>query len=367
MNEIGTLKQEMDTPALLIDLDLMEKNMSTMANFFRGKKSVLRPHTKIHKTPILAKKQITMGAKGICCQKVGAAEIMVSSGIQNVLITNVVGTPSKVDRLVKLSRAADITVEVDDPSNCELISKAALKEGTTVNVLVDVQIGCGRFGADPGEPSLSLVKQVRSLKGLQFKGVMGVDACLAGIEPRSERNIRIQNAEGSLVDTKRLIERSGIQVQEVSTGATGTYDVSGTTPEVTEVEAGSYLLMDSYYHEHVPEFECALTLLTTVISKHPEGNVVLDAGKASISSANGPPSLLPTETFDPNNFQFYRLHAENSLLKRKNQAKIEVGDKVQLIPSYLDATVVRHERFYGMRRDRVEEIFPIIGMNASTQ
>ena len=366
MNEIGILKQEMDTPALLIDLELMEKNMSTMANFFRGKKSVLRAHTKIHKTPMLAQRQIAQGARGICCQKVGAAEIMVSSGIENVLITNVVGAPSKIDRLVRLSKAADITVEVDDPSNCELISKAALREGATVNVLVDVQIGCGRFGADPGEPSLNLVKHVKSLKGLRFKGVIGVDSNLAGVEPRSQRRAQIRNAEGLLIETKRLIEKSGIQVEEVSTGATGTYDVSGANPEVTEVEAGSYLLMDSVYHEHVPEFECALTLLTTVISKHPEGNVVLDAGKASISSVNGPPKLLPTETFDPENFQFYELQAENSLWKRKNQAKVEVGDKVQLIPSYLDTTVIRHERFYGIRRDRVEEIFPIMGRNAST-
>jgi len=366
MNEIGTLKENMDTPALLVDLDLMEKNMRTMVNFFSGKKSVLRAHTKIHKAPMLAQKQIASGARGICCQKVGAAEIMASAGIKDILITNVVGTPSKIDRLVKLSRVADVTVEVDDSAICELISNAAMKEGVTVNALVDVQIGCGRFGADPGEPSLSLVKQVRSLKGLRFKGVMGVDACLAVVEPRSERKIRIQNAEGLLVDTKRLIERSGIQIREVSTGATGTYDVSGTNPEVTEVEAGSYLLMDSTYHEHVPEFECAMTLLTTVISKHPEGNIVLDAGKASISSANGPPKLLATETFDPNNFEFFQLHAENSLLKRKNQAKIEVGDKIQLIPSYLDATVVRHERFYGMRGNRIEEIMPIMVTGAST-
>ena len=366
MNEIGTLRENMDTPALLIDLDLMEKNIRTMASFFSGKKSVLRAHTKVHKSPMLAQKQIVSGARGICCQKVGAAEIMASAGIKNILITNVVGTPSKINRLVKLSRVADVTIEVDDPANCELISSVATKEGVTVNVLVDVQIGCGRFGADPGEPSLNLVKQVRSLKGLRFKGVMGVDSCLSRVEPRSERKIRIQNMEGLLVNTKRLIERSDIPVQEVSTGATGTYDVSGTNPEVTEVQAGSYLLMDSAYREHVPEFECAMTLLTTVISKHPEGNIVLDAGKASISNANGPPKLLTTETFDPDNFEFFQLHAENSLLKRRNQAKIQVGDKVQLIPSYLDATVVRHERFYGMRGNRIEEILPIMTPSAST-
>ena len=366
MNEIGTTKEEIDTPALLIDLELMEKNISTMANFFRGKKSVLRAHTKVHKSPMLAQKQIATGARGICCQKVGAAEIMASSGIKNILITNVVATPSKIDRLVKLSKLADITVEVDDTTNCELISKAAMKEGVTVNVLVDVQIGSGRFGSDPGEPSLKLVKHVRSLQGLRFKGVMGLDSYLKRVEPRDQRRIQIKDAQSLLLDTKRLIEKSGIQVQEVSAGSTGTYDVIGNNPEVTEVEAGSYLLMDSVYHEHVPEFECALTVLTTVISKHPDGNIVLDAGMASISSAKGPPKLLATDTFDADNFEFYQLHAENTLLKRKNRAKIEVGDKVQLIPSYLDATIIRHEKFYGMRKNRIEQTWPILTTNAST-
>lgn len=365
MNEIGTKKEEMDTPALLVDLELMEKNISRMADFLKGKRATLWPHSKVHRSPMLAHKQIEAGARAIVCQKVGGAEVMAASGIKNIVITNVVATPSKIDRLVSLAKHADITVEVDDPENSELISRAALREGVTVNVLVDVQIGCQRFGAEPGEPSLKLVRQVSALKGIRLRGLMGHDGHLHWVEPRDERRRQVEKAHSLLVDTKRLIEKAGINIEEVSTGSTGTYDVAGGNPQVTGIQAGSYILMDSAYHEHVPEFECALTVLATVISKHPDGIIVLDAGLSSISSASGPPRLVWTDTLETDSVEFYQLNAENILLKLRKPTKIEVGDKIELIPSYLDATVIRHDKFYGLRKGGVELVWDNLGRNAS--
>ena len=366
MNEIGTRKEEMDTPALLTDLDVMEKNISTMARFFKGRKAGLWPHTKVHRTPMLAHKQIESGARGICCQKVSQAEIMAGAGIGKILLSNIVATPSKVERLVALAKHADVLATVDDPKNAELLSKAASRLGVDLNVLADIHVGgAKRFGVEPGEPALKLVEQIAALRGLRLRGLMGNVGDLSVIEPRDERRKQVEKALTLLVDTKKLIERSGMKIEEISTGATGSYDVCAEYPDVTQVRAGSYILMDYPYHDHVPEFDCALTVLSTVISKHPDGILVLDAGMASISSAYGNPRLVPSETLEADSVELLELHAENALLKIKKPTKIDVGDKIELLPSYLDATVIRHERFYGMRKGQIELIAEVLGRNAS--
>jgi len=366
MNEIGTKKEDMDTPALLIDLDLMEKNIFTMADFFRQKRANLWAHTKVHRTPILAQKQIKSGARGICCQKVSQAEIMAASGITSILIPNIVATPNKINRLVNLAKRADLTVLVDDPRNGELLSKAALREALTLKVMIDVHVGAQRFGSEPGEPSLRLAEQITALRGLRLVGLMANVGYLTPVEPRDERRRRAEKAESLVVDTKRLIERAGIKIEEVSSGCTGTYDVSAKNPEITQVRAGSYILMDYPYHQHVPEFDCAVTVLSTLISKHPNGILVLDAGMMSITNAYGSPRVAPTETLDTNSVEILELHAENTLLKIKKPVRVEVGDKVELLPSYLDATVIRHQKFYGMRKDQVETTVDILARNAAT-
>lgn len=363
---IGTAQEDIDTPALLIDLDRMEQNISKMADFFSGKTSTLWAHTKVHRSPFLAHKQIKSGAAGICCQKVEAAEIMAASGINPILVTNVVATPSKIERLVGLAKHSDVTVEVDGRENVELISRAATKSGVTIKVLVDIHIGSHRFGCEPGEEALELAKYASNHTGIVFRGLMGNDAHLGRVEPRSERRRQVENAEKTLTDSKQIIERTGLKVEEVSTGSTGSYDVSASNPEVTGVQAGSYLLMDSEYHSHVPEFFCALTVLSTVISKHPNGIIVLDAGMASISSASGLPKLADNSAFDTKNLEVYQLNAENCLVKEKRSCGIRVGDKLELIPSYLDATVIRHEKFHGMRNSKIEIEWPVLGRSAST-
>jgi len=154
------------------------------------------------------------------------------------------------------------------------------------------------------------------------------------------------------------------KIEEISTGSTGTYGVCTEYPDVTQVRAGTYILMDHPYHNHVPEFDCALTV--TVISKHPDWILMLDAGMMPISTAHGNPKLVPNETLEADSVELLELHAENALLKIKKPTKIEVGDKVELLPSYLDATVIRHERFYGMRKGQIELIGEVLGRNAST-
>lgn len=360
MYRIGLEKDEIDTPALLIDLDLMEKNISTMANYFKGKKAKLRAHTKVHRTPIIAHKQVEAGAKGICCQKVGEAEVMAAGGIRDIMVTNEIVTPSKIDRLVALSKYADIAVPVDDFSNAEALSEAARREGVELKVLVDIHMGSGRCGVEPGEPALNLAKHIDGLEGLELMGLMGFEGHLSHIEPRQKRRTEIEKHEALLIDTKALIEKSGIEIAEISTGSTGTYDVSAIIPGVTEIQAGSYILMDAGYHPHVPEFDCALTVLSTVTSKPSDDRAITDAGLMSINTVGRKPVVV-----GKNGLEAVGVHAEHTILKIEKPVKIEIGDKIELIPPYLDGTVKLHERFYGIRKGKIEAVWRILGRDSS--
>jgi len=360
MSGTGIMREEIDTPAVLVDLDLMEKNLSVMADFLSGKKAKVRAHTKCHRTPAIARRQIEAGAKGICCQKVGEAEAMVDGGVKDIMVTNQIVTLRKIDRLVEMAKNASVSVPVDNPKNADDLSKAAVKEEIELNVLVDIDLGSQRCGVEPGEQALKLARHVNSLPGLRVMGLMGFEGHLSWMEPRDQRRRECERLEGILADTKRLIEKSGITIEEISAGTTGTYDVTGKSSEVTEVQAGTYLLMDSFYHQHVPEFDCALSVLSTVVSV-PSGNrIVTDAGLMSVSNTYGDP-VVKGEV----GLRFRELHAENTILEVEKGSKFEVGDKVELIPSYLDGTVNLFERLHAIRREKVEAVWSISGRGRS--
>jgi len=358
--EVGLESEDIDTPALLIDLDKMEKNISTMANFFKGKTAKLRAHTKVHRTPIIAHKQIEAGAKGICCQKVAEAEIMVASGIKNIIVSNEIVTPSKIRRLIALTNYADIIVPIDAYHNAKALSKASLKQGKKLKVMVDIHMGSDRCGVEPGEPTLKLAKRIQQLKGLSLIGLMGFEGHVSSMQPREKRRTEIERLEGLLVDTKELLGKSGIEVYEISTGSTGTYDVSGTIPGITEIQAGTYILMASEYHKATPEFDCALSVITTIISKPSDERIITDAGRMSIYTMGKLPEVVGWRGLEP-----VSVHAENTILKKSGSVDIEVGDKIELIPPYLDGTVKLHDRFYAKRKGRIEAVWKILGRDSS--
>ena len=221
-----------------------------------------------------------------------------------------------------------------------------------MNVLVDVHLGSQRCGVEPGEPAVKLARNIRALKGLRLMGLMAFEGHLSWIEPREQRRAEIEKVESLLIETKALAENSGIHIENISTGSTGTYDVSAKNPEITELQAGTYVLMDAKYRKHVPEFACALTVLSTVISRPAGDRAITDAGLMSINVALGNP-----EVTGRNGIEVRELHAENTELKTESQNKIGLGDKIEFIPSYLDATVSCHKRIYGIRKGRVETIW----------
>lgn len=357
-------KLDVDTPALLIDLSAMERNIFRMARYFQGKRACLRPHIKTHKTPIIAHKQMEAGAKGITCQKLGEAEAMVAAGIRDVLISNQVVGKAKIERLVNLVRHGDITVAVDDPINVEELSEAALRKGVKLNVLVEVNVGMNRCGVEPGRPALRLAQKVVESKGLNFRGLMGYEGHCVFIEDFEKRRAECQKANELLVGTKNTIEDAGIDVDVVSAGGTGTYNITGENPDITEVQAGSYVTMDTKYRsvEGIGDtFECALTVLTTVLSKPTESRAVVDAGMKAMTMEFGTPQPKDVE-----GIELISLSEEHGKLRLDAPSReIKVGEKLEFIPSHGCTTINLHDKFYGVRNGEVEAVWEIAARGRS--
>jgi D-serine deaminase-like pyridoxal phosphate-dependent protein len=346
---------EIDTPALLVDLDAMEGNLKKMAGYFAGRKCKARPHFKNHKTPALARKQLDLGAIGMTCATLREAEILVEHGVQSVLIANEIADEAKLHRLAELSRHASVMVAVDD--ECVFADMARVQRDRKVQfeVVVDINIGLDRCGVPPGEPAVELAKSAVR-QGFKMRGIMGYDGHLQSEPPSEARDAMVRKGCNALADSAALIEGSGIPVEMVSTGGTGTHSISGNCPGITDVQVGSYLLMDTRYMNLGAPFCRALTVLGTVVSKRDAGHAVLDCGVKAISGERGLPELKEVR-----DATLTALHAEHALIDihPDSSSSIEVGKKLEVWVQYSDATVNLHSRMYGVRNGEVEEIFRI--------
>ena len=359
---IGIPKEEIDTPALLIDLDVFEANIRTMADFFKTVNAELRPHAKTHKTPIIANKQLEAGAIGITCAKLGEAEAMVHAGIRDVLIANQVVGSQKIARLINLAKNSEIMVAVDDADNVDQLSAAAEAKGVTLRVLIEVSTGMGRCGAMPGEPTLTLAQHILKSKGLKFEGLMGYEGHTVARPDLIERKIETGKAVELLIDTKHFLEDNGIAVGIMSGGGTGTHAITGSYPEMTEIQAGSYVFMDSTYHnvEGVGErFPCSLTLLTTVVSRPEPTRVIVDSGMKVLTKEFGIPQPLAE------GLEMRGLSEEHGTMDAEPSVDLKPGDKVEILPSHCCTTVNLHDRYYGVRNSIVESVWEIAARGKS--
>lgn len=348
-------KSQIDTPALLIDQDAMESNIALMAGYFEKFPAGLRPHFKTHKSPILAHKQLDAGAIGITCAKLTEAEVLVHAGIKDILIANQIVGPSKTMRLACLARHANLLVAVDNEKNIRELSSAAEGAGSMLRVLVEVNVGHERCGVEPGEAVVRLAQLVERLPGLRFAGVLGYEGHAVFIPEREERQKAVDRAMARLILAVEHLREAGIAVEIVSAGGTGTYDMVSRIPGLTEVVAGSYILMDTKYRDIGLPFRCALTLLATVISVPAPKRAVIDAGKKVITTENGLPEVL-----SPRGVKLISLHEEHGILEvGPDSTGVQIGDKVELVPSHVCTTVNLHDWFYAIRGHRVEAIWPI--------
>ena len=353
---VGLPVEELDTPALVVDLDKLEANISRMAAFFREQAAELRPHSKTHKCPQIAHMQLTAGAIGITCAKVGEAEVMADSGITDVLIANQIVGPRKIARLVELAKRAEIMVAVDDPKNARMISDAAVAAGTRVRVLVEVDSGMGRCGVQPGEPTLAMVQKVLELPGLCYSGLMAYEGHCVGeldFEVRKDKTLRHL---GELFRTKGVVDAAGIESPIISSGGTGTYMITGRHPGVTEVQAGSYATMDASYKRRVPDFENALSVLVTCISRPSEELLISDAGMKAISTDMGMPAVVAHPELEA----LPLTSEEHSKFRVTDHARApKAGDVFQVIPGHGCTTINLHDRLFVHRAGKVEAVWPV--------
>lgn len=353
---IGQSKWDLDTPALLIDLDKMENNIRQMATRCRESGLNWRPHAKGHKTPAIAHKELQAGAIGITCAKLSEAEVLADAGISDILIANQVVGAQKIARLVHLRRRADIIVAVDDPIHIQAISEAAQATNVEVRILIEVDVGMKRCGTPPGAPTLALAQQAHKAPGVVFAGIMGYEGHAMALED-PEKETACRKAVEQLSETHALIEKAGIGVDIVSAGGTGTLAYTPDFPGITEIQAGGGIFMDTYYRNglHVRGLEQALTILTTIISRAAPERAVADAGRKTTSSQ----FTLP-EAKDRTDVVVTGLSAEHASLSLTDST-LKIGDKIELISGYSDMTVFLHDQLYGIRNDRVEVVWDILG------
>jgi D-serine deaminase-like pyridoxal phosphate-dependent protein len=278
---IGRHRRSLVTPALILDLDVARKNIQTMATRLAGLKTSLRPHTKVQKSAELARLQVEAGAVGVCTATVWEAIVMRRSGIKDVLVANMAGGREKLRALAREARNGGLAITVDDPRNATDLAAALHEAGSRLDVLIDVDIGMGRGGVRSAGSAVALAQHVAKLPNMRLRGVQGYEGhCM--LEP--DRAVRIAKAGAAidqLLSVVGQLERAGFPCGVVSSGGTGTYDITGARARVTEIQAGSYVFMDKFHGDLVPGFAPALTVLGTVVIEHGR-TIVLDSGRKSI-------------------------------------------------------------------------------------
>lgn len=353
---------DVPTPALVLDVIALDRNIRRMAAFFAAGPCRLRPHVKAHKTPDIARRQLAAGScSGLTCATVSEAEL-VAEFCDDILIANEIVGADKCARVAALAsglrlRAGDgaiVTIAVDSPVGLEQIAAAALGADVTVGVLVDVNVGQERCGVTPGAEVLVLAQRVAQTRGLALRGVMGYEGHAQAIRARSEREATAHQAMTRLVAAADALRNERLPCDVVSGGGTGTYDISGRVPGVTEIQAGSYALMDTDYGGVGVPFEQAFWVLGTVISRPAADRCILDCGHKSATKDLGHPAVKGIE-----GASVRALADEHATILLPAGCPVRIGDRMQLVPSHTDPTVNLHDVFYVIEGERVVDAWPI--------
>jgi len=352
----GMLVHDLDTPALVLDLDAFQFNLQKMAGFFAGKACRLRPHIKTHTCPAIALKQLEAGAVGITCAKVSEAEVMASAGVPNLLIANQVTGPIKLDRLTDLAQRCGVMVAVDDADNVHDLEQACSAKNARLKVLIEVDIGMRRCGVLPGAPVVQLARQIAESPHLTFMGLQAYEGHVVLTADPQEREDKVRAAFAPIRETCEWLERAGLPVRIVSGGGTGTYDVTGSLPSVNEIQAGSYVFMDSTYGAVRPEFKNSLSVLTTVVSRSVQGGLVVDAGLKAMTKEFGWPQPVGLAGASVRG-----LSEEHGVLDLAEPERVSArpGDKASFIPSHCCTTVNLYNQLHVVQNGVLVDVWPI--------
>jgi D-serine deaminase-like pyridoxal phosphate-dependent protein len=361
---IGSSRDAPSTPALILDLPRVRANLAEMARRMEGLPAALRPHAKIHKSPILGQMQIDAGAIGLTTATIWEASAMVDAGLSDVLIANQAIGSIKAAELARLAGLARVIVAVESASNVDELSEAARRAKSEINVLVEVDVGLHRSGVRSVPEAVELANRVERLPGLGLLGVLGYEGhCM--LEP--DRAIRIEKAKAANAELLEVVDefqRKGLSTEIVAAGGLGTWDITGANPRITEIHAGSYVFTDAFHRNLVPGFEVALTVLATVISRSGD-MAVLDCGRKSI----GIDRTLPEVVGGVGEIRFehgeHFIHEEHTALRLEEGSTLAVGDRVELMPGYAPTTVNFYDIYHVVADGRVVDIWPVLGRYGS--
>jgi len=358
-------KFSLDTPCLILDLDILEGNLHRMQEIAGSAGKDLRPHAKTHKCSILARKQIETGAIGICAAKVSEAAALAKEGVPGILITGPVATPAKIEKLIDLLQSAPSTmIVVDHPKAIELLSDALRDRGLSMDVLLDIDVGLERTGVAP-ELAPQLARAILSHENLKLRGIQayaGQIQHISSFEERKSTSIAcLQDAVSVFRELSREIESCTI----FSASGTGTFDIDLAVPEITELQLGSYACMDAQYMSigsagdpgRFTAFGPALRLLSSVVSANQRGFVTVDAGLKSLYSDGAIPRVIRPEG---KGLVYDWFGDEYGMIKATNEEDLPpLGSVLELIVSHCDPTINLFDRFFITRGDQVVDIWPI--------
>ena len=362
---IGMSLADVDTPALILDLDAFEGNLKLLQQSLAGRTIKVRPHAKSHKCPEIALRQMALGAVGACCQKVSEAEAMVDGGVGDVLIANEVVGAAKIARLTALAQRAKIAVCADHADNVAALDAAAGEAGVRLDVLVEVNVGANRCGVEPGAPAFKLAQQIHTCKNLRFAGLQAYQGGAQHLRKTEERRAAIEAAGEKVKSTTALLAQAGIPCERVTGAGTGSYMFEAASNIWHELQAGSYIFMDADYAKNdwtesgIPRFEHSLFVWTSVMSTPAPDRAICDAGLKASSIDSGMPRV-----FDTPGVEYTRASDEHGVLKLSVGVSLPLGHKLKLVPGHCDPTVNLYDHYVCVRKGRVEALWPIAARGA---
>ena len=363
-------RRSLNTPALVLDLEMLDRNIAEMAAFAQAHGVKLRPHSKTHKSADIARRQIAAGALGVCCAKLGEAEALAEQGIESLHITSPVVTPQAIERLVALNaKVSDLMVVVDHPDNVDSLAAAAAKAGKPLTVVVDIDPGIHRTGVASPEDAVALAKKVAGLKSLRYAGVQFYCGSHQHIKSFAERKAAIEERTAYL---KGIIDRlvaAGLKPGIVTGSGTGTHYIDAKLGVFTELQVGSYVFMD---HDYAvcdlrgldrPTFEQALQIDARVVSANTPGMVTVDAGLKAMATEKGPPMILKGAVEGATTRFMGDEHL--AVIAPEGKAAPALAEQVVLVPPHCDPTVNMYESYHVVKGDTLVDIWPVTARGRS--
>lgn len=358
----GMREDEIDTPALVIDLDAFEYNLDHMAALLAPTGVKLRAHAKTHKSPVIAKLQMARGAVGQCVQKTTEAEVLAWGGIPDILISNEVVGAQKLARICALARITNIAMCADDAGQIDAIERAAADAAIRLSVLVEIDVGAARAGVQPGPDAVDLAKRIAASRHLRFGGLQAYQGSAQHKRTVEERRKLIDAAVDASRRTVEQLRQQGLDCPIVGGAGTGTFQIEAASGIYTEMQAGSYVFMDADYARNldaagapVSTFRHSLFVLSTVMSAPRQGLAVLDAGHKAVAVDSGLPTL-----WQKPDIRYVSASDEHGKLEVGSETGMpKIGEKLRLVPGHCDPTVDKYDWYVGVRNGRVECLWPV--------